>query len=121
MGKRGSVLLHVLMTGALIAIISATILRLAMLRFAVTARATSTTKERRYDEAALAAIVGAWNSVNTACANNVPNYNCLPAAAAPPGNCNCTCSPTQPYFPTVTNSGGGPPCQLTIGAGNDLQ
>ena len=121
MGKRGSVLLHVLMTGALIAFISATLLRVALMRFAVTTRATNTTKERRYDEAALAAIVGAWNSVNTACANNVPNYTCAPASVTPPGTCGCTCTPTQQYFPIVTNSGGVPPCTLTIGAANDLQ
>lgn len=120
MGKRGSVLLHVLMTGALLALISATILRLAMLRYMVTARTTNTTRERRYDEAALALIVSSWNSVNMACANNVPNYTCTPAAAVSPGNCNCTCSPSLPNFPIVTNSGGAPPCTLQIGAANDL-
>ena len=124
MNKRGSILLHVLVTGALVALIAATLLRMAMLRYQVTVHATNTTKERRYDEGALNLIIGAWNSVNTACANNVPNYSCLPAAGAPPGNCGCTCTPTAaapPNYPTVTNSGGAVPCTLIIGAQNDIQ
>ena len=124
MGKRGSILLHVLVTGALIALISATLLRMAMLRYQVTVHATNGTQERRYDEGALNLIIGAWNSVNIACANNVPNYSCAPAAAVSPGNCGCTCTPTGAAplnYPTVTNSGGAPPCTLTIGANNDLQ
>ena len=125
--KRGSVLLHVLVTGALIALIAATLLRMALLRYQITAHATATTKERRADEAALNMVITSWNSVHTACANNVTNYTCSGGQNAPPftppGTCNCTCNPTGAIattFPTIIAGGGVPPCTLVIGAGTDL-
>jgi len=123
MGKRGSVLLHVLMTGALLALISATILRLAMLRYMVTARTTNTTKERRYDEAAVSLLVSKWNATNVYCAN-VPNYyTCSGGAAGSPApltSCNCNCTPVggplTANFPTVfaITPPNTPPCQLSV-------
>ena len=125
MGKKGSVLLHVLVTGALIALIAATLLRMALLRYQITAHATATTKERRADEAALNMIITAWNMNNVACSNtNLSNYSCAPAATVPPGNCNCTCTPTgaaaTASFPTIVAGGGSPPCTLVIGQATDL-
>lgn len=117
MGKRGSVLLHVLMTGALIALISATLLRIALLRYSVTVRATNTTKERRYDEAAVAMLVSKWNSANTYCAN-AGYYTCSGGGAglvAPLTSCGCTCTTGQQYYPpTITGSGSPPTCTLTV-------
>jgi hypothetical protein len=127
MNKRGSVLLHVLVTGALLALIAGTLLRMALLRYQVTVHTTLTNQERRSDEAALNMVIGAWNSVNTACSQPavLVNYNCTPASAVPPGNCGCTCSPTgtalAAKFPTLIAGGGAPPCTLTIGQTNDLQ
>lgn len=112
--SRGSILLHILVTSAVVALIAATLLRLAAMRFQVTARATRSAQERRYDDAALASIVSNWNSVSMACANNVPNYTCAPAAASVPGICGCTCTPSLPNFPTVYTSGTPSSCALSI-------
>ena len=120
MGKRGSVLLHVLMTGALLALISATVLRLAMLRYMVTARTTNTTRERRYDEAAVSLLVSKWNATNVYCASVPSYYNCSGGGGvpAPLTSCTCTCNPVggplTANFPTVTNANAVPPCQLTV-------
>jgi hypothetical protein len=123
MGKRGSVLLHVLMTGALIALISATLLRLAVMRYTVTARATKTTRERRYDEAALAMLVSTWNNGNVYCAN-AGYYSCSGGGAgyaAPLTSCACTCTTGQQYYPpTITGSGSPPTCKLDV-VSQDLQ
>lgn len=113
-GRRGSVLLHVLVTGALVALIAATLMRMSMLRYTIASRGGKQLQERRYDQAALNSIISNWNTVNTVCANNVPNYNCAPASGAPPGTCGCTCTPTLANFPTVTTGNVGGNCQLNI-------
>jgi hypothetical protein len=121
MGKRGSVLLHVLVTGALVALISATLLRMAMLRYQVTVHATNNTKERRYDEAALSMLITQWNTTNVYCASVPSYYNCsggLAGFAPPIVSCTCTCShvisAATANFSDVTGSGSPPSCQLSI-------
>ncbi|MDE2143609.1 MAG: hypothetical protein KGJ84_14470 [Elusimicrobia bacterium] len=122
MTKRGSILLHVLVTGALIALIAATLMRMAMLRYQVTAHATNGSIERRYDEAALSLLITQWNTTNVYCATVPGYYTCSGALAgvpAPITSCSCTCnrviSATTTNFPdTVVGGAGGPPCQLTI-------
>jgi Tfp pilus assembly protein PilX len=121
MGKKGSVLLHVLMTGVVIALVAATLLRLTMLRYEVTAHATQTTAERRYDEAALAMLLTQWNAGNVYCANVASGgvtYSCSGGAAgyaAPLSNCACTCTTVSAnYPPTVTGSGSTPNCKLSM-------
>ncbi|MFI5347300.1 MAG: hypothetical protein ACHQ51_13080 [Elusimicrobiota bacterium] len=110
------------MTSALVALIAATLLRLAMLRYQVTVHATNNGKERRYDEAALAMLVTQWNTTNVYCASVSNYYTCSGTAVgyAPPlTSCNCTCnvipSAATTNFPqTITALPGAPPCQLTI-------
>lgn len=113
-GRRGSVLLHVLVTGVLVALIAATLLRMSVLRYTLASRGGKALAEKRYDQAGFHAILTNWNQANTVCANNVPNYSCAPASASPPGTCSCTCSPTLANFPTVTASLVGGNCQLNI-------
>ncbi|MDE2511440.1 MAG: hypothetical protein KGL74_09980 [Elusimicrobia bacterium] len=122
MNKRGSILLHVLVTGALIALIAATLMRMAMLRYQVTAHATNGSIERRYDEAALSMLITQWNATNVYCATVPGYYTCSGGAggvAAPIASCTCSCNKipgaaTTNFPPTVTALNGAPPCQLTI-------
>lgn len=127
MNRRGGVLVHVLVTGVIVALIAAVILRVTLLRYVVTARTHKASQMKRYDEAALARITSNWSNVSFACAtppcytsiscaNNVPGYTCSPAATSPPGFCNCICTPSIAGYPTVTVSGGPPPlaCALSI-------
>jgi hypothetical protein len=123
MGKKGTILLHVMVTSVLVALIAATLLRLSLLRVQAASRGQKILTEKRLDQGALASIVAYWNSVNMTCANNVPNYSCAPAAATIPGSCGCTCTPTvvqNPPLPTVTTNGTPASCQLNIGAANDI-
>lgn len=113
-GRRGSVLLHVLVTGVLVALIAATLLRMSVLRYTIASRGGKALAEKRYDQAGFHAILTNWNVANTVCANNVPNYSCAPASVTPPGACSCTCTPALANFPTVTASLVGGNCQLNI-------
>ena len=114
MNLRGSVILHVLVTGVAVALIAALLLRMTMLRFVVTSRSHKASQMKRYDEAALARLNSNWASVGILSANNVPGYTSAPASASPPGTCGCTCTPSSAGDPTViTNSFGGA-CQLSI-------
>jgi hypothetical protein len=119
------VLLHVLVTSVVIALIAATLMRLALLRYSVTARALKTTQERRLDEMALNAVISNWNKANTLCGDaSAANYICSPLSASPPGACGCTCTPraagAPANSPTLVTLNVGGVCQLTIGANNDI-
>lgn len=113
-GSRGSVLVHVLMTGVIVAIIAAGLMRMTMLRYIASARATSGVAARRQADAALNRALTYWNSVNIVC-SAVPGYNCAPISGSAPGTCNCTCTPTLGTEATIVVSGGGaPPCNINI-------
>jgi hypothetical protein len=120
--ERGSILVHVLMTGIVVALIAATLLRMSMLRYQMAGRAEKVLKEKRDDQAALASIMTAWNANGTSqaqCSAPVPPgfSGCL-NAAAPPANCNCTCTRFDGL--TVQASLVGGVCQLNI-ISKDLQ
>src|SRR5437016_5978654 len=114
MRNRGSVLLHVLVTGVLVALIVATLMRMTMLRYRVTARSARALQEKRSDQAALASLTGVWNLRNIVCASPTPDYTCSPASVAVPGVCGCTCTPVTLGFPTVTARVVGGVCTLNI-------
>ena len=114
--ERGSILLNVMVMSVVVAFISATILRMALLRYKLNSRVAYVTQEKRLDTGALSALTGAW-AVNGLCSSAPPIYTC----AGTVGNCGCTCTPNAgaPYA-TVTTAGTASNCVLTIGAANDL-
>lgn len=108
MNNRGSVILHVLVTGVVVAFISAMLLRMTMFRYVVTARSHKSAQMKRYTEAVLAQLNSAWAGGQT-CAN-FGNYTC---AGATVGFCGCTC--TSAGVPSIlTAPSGSAPCQITI-------
>lgn len=113
--RRGSVLVHVLMTGVLVAIIAAGLMRMTMLRYIASARATSGTVARRQADATLNRALTYWNSANVVCSNTIPGYSCSPASISTPGTCSCTCTPSTSGQATIVVSGGGaPPCSINV-------
>lgn len=120
MTRKGSVLLHILVTGTVVALIAALLLRMGMLRYLIGARAIQGAQMRRDDESALARVMSYWNSANTLCANNVPGYSCLPASTIPPGTCGCTCTPTDPKDAVVVSASSSGNCRLRIASADLL-
>ncbi|NNN05873.1 MAG: hypothetical protein HKL90_08235 [Elusimicrobia bacterium] len=121
MNKRGSILLQVIVTGVILAMISAAILRITMGSSFVTARVNSETAQKRGDEGGLARLLAAWNA-NGVCTTG-SGYTCSGTS----GSCSCTCHPSNPVDPTVTVQHAvgqpvGPPfttpgqCQVTVTA-----
>lgn len=90
LGRRGSILLHVMVTGALMALIAATLLRMSMLRYQMGGRGANMLQEKRDDSGAMAAVIGAWNSANSVCGANPFNFG--GGCAANPGTCSCSCT-----------------------------
>jgi Tfp pilus assembly protein PilX len=113
MNRRGSVMMHVLVTGVVVALIAASLLQLSMMRLTVTNNAAKGGQAKRSDEAALARLMTAWNAVNGKCDSptSAYGYACAPAGA----NCSCTCAPTLAGDPTVNVSGpAAGPCRFDI-------
>lgn len=123
MNRKGSVLLHVLVTSALVALIGASVLRLSMTRSLMAAHAINSNSVERQDESAMNMVFGYWNSVNAVCANPgaANGYTCAGGGGA--NKCGCTCTPaglTPATYPTITTcalAGGcnaAPPCSVTV-------
>ena len=114
---RGSVLLHVMLTGVVVALIAATLLRMTLLRYQMGARSERVLKEKRDDQGALAAVMSAWNAnisaavPNPACSATPAGFTCAGIVA---GTCGCSCTQTATG---VTVSAAGPvggPCHLAL-------
>lgn len=115
MNRRGSVILHVLVTGVIVALIAAFMLRVSLMNYLQTARANNETWQKRGDEGALSRVVAYW-SMYGAC-TNAPGYNCGSVGSAMAvGSCNCTCHPTNAAVdPVITSTtGSGTNCNVTV-------
>ena len=105
-GRRGSILVHVLVTSVLVALIAASLMRMALFRYTIASRGSEALGSKRMDQAGFNLVMTGWNKNNAVC-SAVQDYNCGGAA----GVCNCTCDPTAalPGFPRVVaaQDGGG--------------
>jgi len=109
MKNKGSVLVHVLMTGVVVAIVSAGILRLARLRYLSAQRAATSAQNRKQDEGVLNRAITSWNQ-NGLCSTILgsPTLSCSGVAV---GNCGCSCSGGGI---SVTTSGSASSCKIVI-------
>jgi hypothetical protein len=106
MKKRGSVILHVLVTAVVVALVMAMILRGTFLRSLMTTRSHKAAQMRRSDESTLAVLNSNWDS-NGVC-SNFSSYSCTGSA----GSCGCTC--TSAGEPTIVTASVGAVCQIKI-------
>jgi hypothetical protein len=105
----------VLVTGAVVALIATTLLRLAMMRYQVTTHAQMSTIGRREAEGALARVVTAWNAANQNCVG-VSGFS---VKSGSPGSCNCELDSTSTSkYPKVFASMNGSQCELKIISSN---
>lgn len=103
-----------MVTGIVLAFISAAILRMTMLRYRLAYRNAAVLQEKRSDTAALDILTTQWNSTGQYCAN-AGMYACGPVSNPPLTSCACTCTTaTAGYPPTITGSGAPPSCSLSI-------
>lgn len=110
MNKRGSVILHILVTGVVVAFIAAMLLRLTMFRFLVTSRSHKSAQMKRFDESALARLNSNW--ISGGVCSNFNGGSGLYSCSGAPGTCACTC--TSPGAPTITAAVNGGACRITI-------
>ena len=87
LNRRGSVLVHVLITGVIVAFIAAGLLRMVMMNYIAVDRATKGTANRKESEAMLARAMTYWNQTNQVCSTIPGGFGCTGI----PGTCNCSC------------------------------
>lgn len=109
MNSRGSIMAHVLVTGVIVAVISASLLRMTLLNYTAMSRVASGAQEKKEAEAAFNRVMTAWNAANAVCSNTVPGYACTGSA----GTCACICTPADAAFPTVTATIVAGACQVS--------
>ncbi|MEQ1919286.1 MAG: hypothetical protein ABL955_08815 [Elusimicrobiota bacterium] len=100
LNRRGSVLVHVLITGVIVALIAAGLLRMVLMNYIAVDRATKGAANRKESEAMLNRALSEWNRTNQVC-RNIPGPGGFTCSGAP-GTCNCTCppggAPPNPYI-----------------------
>lgn len=117
-GRRGSVLVHVLITGIIVAFIAGGLLRMVLMNYIAVDRASKGSQNRKEAEAMLQRALTYWNKTNSVCSTNVTYFPCVGAGVGA-NTCDCSC-PSSAAVPRVTVSrigggvGGPPPCRITI-------
>ena len=89
LGRRGSVLVHVLITGVIVALIAAGLLRMVLMNYIAVDRAAKGTANRKESEALLSRALSEWNRTNLVC-SDIPGPGGFTCSGVP-GTCNCTC------------------------------
>jgi len=112
--RRGSVLIHVLVTGVIVAFIAAGLLRMVLMNYIAVDRATKGAQNRKEAEAMLQRAITYWNKSNVVCSSDAVFFPCATPSITSPGTCSCAC-PSAAAVPRVEVTGGGaPPCTITI-------
>lgn len=102
--SRGSVLIHVLITGVIVAFIAAGLLRMVMMNYIVVERAAKGAQNRKETEAILDRVTTYWTQ-NGVC-TTVPFFGACSAPASP---CLCTGAALGgPTPPSIRVSGAAP-------------
>jgi hypothetical protein len=115
--SRGSVLIHVLVTGVIVAFIAAGLLRMVLMNYIAIDRASKGTQNRKEADAMLQRALTYWNKSRIVCSTDATYFPCTPSYTVAPGTCNCAC-PSAGALPRVevTNGpvGTTPPCTITV-------
>lgn len=111
--RRGSVLVHVLITGVIVAFIAAGLLRMVLMNYIAVDRATKGAQNRKEAEAMLQRALTYWNKTNSVCSTDATYFPCTGAGVGA-NQCNCSC-PNGTALPRVEVTGpAGGPCRITI-------
>jgi Tfp pilus assembly protein PilX len=111
MNRRGSVLVHVLITGVIVAFIASGLLRMVLMNYIAVDRATKGAQNRKEAEAMLNRALTYWNQANQVCANIPSGFTC----SGVPGTCNCTCpSGAVAPAPRIVASVVGGQCAVSL-------
>jgi Tfp pilus assembly protein PilV len=112
--KRGSVLVHVLITSIVVVMIATGLAQMLLMRYSATMRATQGTARRREDDGTLNRLVTYWNA-NGYCSSPGGGLTCS-GVTATCTSCTCSLAAVAPYTVagTLTATGTYPACALKI-------
>ena len=109
LNHRGSVLVHVLITGVIVAFISAGMLRMVMMNYIIVDKATKGAQNRKESEAMLNRAITYWNQTNQVCSNIPGGFSCTGV----PGTCACSC-PSAAAVPRIWARTVGAQCAIDL-------
>ncbi|MDP3544226.1 MAG: hypothetical protein Q8T11_17310 [Elusimicrobiota bacterium] len=112
LNRRGSVLVHVLITGVIVAFIASGLLRMVLMNYIAVDRATKGAQNRKEAESMLHRALSHWNQTNSVCSTGA-DFTCVGAGVGS-NQCDCAC-PSAGALPRVVVSGPlAGPCIVTI-------
>lgn len=102
--RRGSILIHVLITGVVVSTIAAGLMKMVLMNYIIVDKATKGTQNRKEAEATLSNLISYWNA-NGVC-SNFSGYTC--SSGASPCTCTGPAAAGSATSPRVTVSGAAP-------------
>jgi hypothetical protein len=112
--KKGSVLIHVLLTGVLVSLLAAGLLSVMMLEYQVVERGGMSARGKGVAEKSLNVVFAYWTSGGgTVCANNLPSGYSITGAGA------CGCEVTGPEATRVKTVTCGTRCKICSCSADD--
>lgn len=118
LNRRGSILVHVLITGVIVAFIASGLLRMVLMNYIAVDRATKGAQNRKEAESMLYRALSYWNETNSVCSTGA-NFTCSGTGV---GNNQCACAcPSAAAVPRVVVTGPlAGPCIVTIVSSDPL-
>lgn len=111
LNKRGTILIHVLITGVVVATIAAGLMKMVLMNYIIVDKATKGTQNRKEAESALGNLISYWNA-NGVC-TSFSGYAC--SSGSSPCTCTGPAAPGSAVSPTVVVTGAAPgPYTITI-------
>jgi len=109
--RRGSILIHVLITGVVVATMAAGLMKMVLMNYIIVDKATKGTQNRKEAESMLSNLVSYWNQAGVC--SNFTGYTCNSASS--PCTCTGTAAAGSLTPPTIVVGGAAPgPYTLTI-------
>ncbi|MCM2303387.1 MAG: hypothetical protein NDJ72_01695 [Elusimicrobia bacterium] len=112
LNRRGSVLVHVLITGVIVAFIASGLLRMVLMNYIAVDRATKGAQNRKEAEAMLQRALTYWNQTNSVCSTSV-NFPCTGGGVGA-NQCDCACPGVAAVPRVVVTGPAAGPCVITI-------
>lgn len=107
--RRGSILIHVLITGVVVSTIAAGLMKMVLMNYIIVAKATQGTQNRKEAESILNTALSDWNRDGVC--SDFTGYSC---GGGPPCLCTGNAAAGSLTSPSIQVTGASPPHSITI-------
>jgi hypothetical protein len=110
-------MVHVLITSVIMGILAAGMMSIVLMQYRLLHRQAYGSMGEKYGEMSLSLMISFWSANQTRCESMAPSHSdaiSYTCGGGPVGGCQCTCTPNNAFYPTITAAVDGfGNCQVT--------